>query len=105
LVLSHEAHASIARILADPALDVPGVVAVLTAADLPIPGGGAGRLFEPLARDEVVYAGQPVALVVAETEAAAQDGTELVQVELEPLAPVLDLEAAAAPDSPRTRVG
>ena len=49
----------------------------------------------------MVYAGQPVALVVAEAEALAEDGTELVEVELKPLEPVLDLEAAAAPGAPR----
>ena len=48
------------------ALAVPGVVAVLTADDLPIVGGG-GRTAEPLAREEIVFSGQPVALVVAET--------------------------------------
>ena len=80
------------------------MVAVLTAADLPIVGSGKGRLYEPLAREEVVYAGQPVALVVAESEALAEDGVELVEVELEPLEPVLDLEAATLPGAPRARV-
>ncbi len=103
LVLSHEAHASIAAIRTDAALAHPGVVAVLTAAELPIAGTGTGRLYEPLAREEVVYAGQPLALVVAESEALAQDATELVEVELEPLDPVLDLETAAAAGAPRFR--
>ncbi len=86
------------------ALEIPGVVAVLTAGDLPIKGSGKGRLFEPLAREEVVYAGQPVALVIAESEALAEDGVELVEVELEPLEPVLDLEAATQPNAPLARV-
>jgi len=103
LVLSHEAHARIARIDASAALKLPGVVAVLRAADLPI-SPGAGRAYEPLAREEVVWAGQPLALVVAESEAAAEDGAELVAVELEPLEPVLDLEAAARPGAPRARL-
>ncbi|MGZ4284317.1 MAG: xanthine dehydrogenase family protein molybdopterin-binding subunit, partial [Solirubrobacteraceae bacterium] len=104
LVLSHEAHAMISGIGTDAALALPGVVAVLTAADLPLAATGRGRTYEPLAREEVVYAGQPVALVVAESEAAAEDGAELVEVELDPLEPVLDLEAATRPGAPRARV-
>jgi CO/xanthine dehydrogenase Mo-binding subunit len=104
LVLAHEAHAMIAGINAEEASALPGVVAVLTAADLPIVATGKGRLYEPLARQEVVYAGQPVALVVAETEAQAEDAAGLVDVELEPLEPVVDLEAAARPGAPRARV-
>jgi CO/xanthine dehydrogenase Mo-binding subunit len=91
LVMSHEAHALISAIRTDAALAVPGVVAVLTANDLPLAATGRGRTYEPLAREEVVYAGQPVALVVAESEAAAEDGAELVEVELEGLEPVLDV--------------
>jgi CO/xanthine dehydrogenase Mo-binding subunit len=104
LVLAHEAHALITAIETAAAAEIPGVVAVLTAADLPIVGTGPGRLYEPLAREEVIYAGQPVAIVVAETEALAEDGAQLVDVELEPLEPVLDLEAATRPGAPRARV-
>src|SRR6516162_4669196 len=63
LVLAHEAHATISQVRADAARALPGVVAVLTAAEMPIAGAGAGRTYEPLARSEVVYAGQPVAIV------------------------------------------
>jgi len=94
----------ICAIRTDAASALPGVVAVLTADDLPIVGSGPGRLYEPLAREEVVYAGQPVALVVADSEALAEDGVELVEVELEPLEPVLDLDAAIRPGAPRARV-
>jgi CO/xanthine dehydrogenase Mo-binding subunit len=104
LVLAHEAHAMISAVDADDARALPGVVAVLTAADLPIVARGKGRLYEPLARAEVVYAGQPVALVVAETEAQAEDAASLVDVQLQPLEPVVDLEAAARPGAPRARV-
>ncbi len=104
LVMAHEAHAKIASIAGDEALALPGVVAVLTAGDLPLVTSGPGRLYEPLAREEVIYAGQPVALVVAESEAQAEDAAELVDVELEPLETVIDLEAAAQPGSPRARV-
>lgn len=104
LVLSHEAHAMISAVDADDARALPGVVAVLTAADLPIVAAGKGRLYEPLAREEVVFAGQPVALVIAETEAQAEDAASLVDVQLEPLEPVVDVEAAARPGAPRARV-
>ncbi|MFZ1993922.1 MAG: xanthine dehydrogenase family protein molybdopterin-binding subunit, partial [Solirubrobacteraceae bacterium] len=57
LVLSHEAHAMISAIDAADARRLPGVAAVLTAADLRIVASGKGRLYEPLAREEVVYAG------------------------------------------------
>jgi len=100
LVLATRAHATIAGIDPAAALQVPGVVAVLAAADLPITATGRDRLSLPLARTEVVFAGQPVALVVAETEAAAEDAVELVDVRLEPLPVVLDPEAAMAPGAP-----
>ena len=78
------------------ALSVPGVVAVLTAADLGLRGGN-GRLAMPLAGAEVVFAGQPVALVIAETPEAAADAAELVDVRYEPLPVVLDPERAMEP--------
>src|SRR6476661_4514877 len=104
LVLAAEAHGRIARIDGEAALGVAGVVAVLTAADLPFAEGAAGRAGQPLAREEVVYAGQPVALVVAESEAAATDGVDLVMVDIEPLEAALDLETAMAPGAARARI-
>src|SRR3954469_4496555 len=103
LVLATEAHARVTGIDAEAARAMPGVVAVLTAADLPVSPNAPGRAGEPLAREEVVFAGQPVALVVAETEAAAEDAVDAVIVDLEPLEAVLDLEAAMAPGAPRAR--
>ena len=103
IVPSIYAHARIIDIDASAALAVPGVVAVLTAADLPIVGVEEMRMFEPLARGEAVFAGQPVALVVAETESAAADAAALVVVRTEPLPVVVDLEAAMHPDSPLAR--
>jgi CO/xanthine dehydrogenase Mo-binding subunit len=103
-VLAVDAHARILAIDADAAREVPGVVAVLTAADLPLAPGASGRTGEPLAREEIVFAGQPVALVVAESEAAAMDGAGLVTVETEPLPAVLDLESALAPGSALVRL-
>jgi CO/xanthine dehydrogenase Mo-binding subunit len=103
LVLATEPHALIRAIDSDAALAVPGVVAVLAAGDLPIAASGSDRTAEPLAREEVVFAGQPVALVVAETEAAAEDGAELVLVEYEPLDAILDVEEAIRPEAPLAR--
>ena len=102
-VLSTEAHARIQGVDKEAALATPGVVAVLLAADIPLATTGTDRTAEPLAREEVVFAGQPVALVVAETEAAAADGAELVVVDYEPLEAVVDLEAAMEPGAALAR--
>jgi CO/xanthine dehydrogenase Mo-binding subunit len=102
-VLATEAHARIRGIEKEGALAIPGVVAVLAASDLPIASAGTDRTSEPLAREEVVFAGQPVALVLAETEAAAEDGAELVVVEYEPLEAVVDVEAAMEIGAPLAR--
>src|ERR1700742_4144852 len=75
-VLAAEAHARIINIDTTEAKRVPGVVAVFTAADLPLVGG-SGRGAEPLAREEIVWSGQPEALVVAESEAAAEEAAAL----------------------------
>jgi CO/xanthine dehydrogenase Mo-binding subunit len=104
LLLSHDAHALISSIDTTAARSAPGVAAVLTADDLPIVATGPQRSREPLAREEIVYAGQPIAIVVAETEAQATDALELIEVELEHLEPVMDLEAAARPGAPLARV-
>ena len=95
IVPSVYAHARILSIDASAALAVPGVVAVLTANDFRVVAVGDGRSAVPLARDVAVFAGQPVALVVGRTEAAATDGAEAVVVDVEPLEPVVDAEAAA----------
>ncbi len=96
LVPSLYAHARIRRIDASAALAMPGVVAVLTAADLPLRATGDGRRSEPLARDIARFAGQPVALIVARSEAIAEDAVEAVVVDAEPLQPELDAVAIAA---------
>ncbi|MBX6772579.1 MAG: xanthine dehydrogenase family protein molybdopterin-binding subunit, partial [Chloroflexi bacterium] len=83
LVVSPYAHARLVRIDPSEALKVPGVVQVITGADLPIARPESSRKGEPIAREEVVFSGQPVAVVLAETEAAAEDAVPLVQVEYE----------------------
>jgi CO/xanthine dehydrogenase Mo-binding subunit len=103
LVLSTEAHALVKGFESDAALALPGVVAVLTAADLPTEASGNDRTAEPLAREEVVFAGQPVAMVVAESASAAEDAVELVAVAYEPLEAVVDVEQAMTPEAPLAR--
>ena len=104
LVLSTDSHGLIRGIEKEAALAVPGVVAVLSATDLPIETTGNDRTAEPLAREEVVFAGQPVAIVVAESEAAAEDGVEAVVVEYEALEAVVDVEQAMQPGVALARV-
>jgi CO/xanthine dehydrogenase Mo-binding subunit len=104
VVPSLYAHARIRAVDAAAALALPGVVAVLTAEDLPTVGRGDERRFEPLARDEAVFAGQPVALVIAETETAAEDAAGLVQIDAEPVETVIDVLAAINPGAPLARL-
>lgn len=116
-VRSPHAHARIAAIDAAPARAAPGVVAVLTAADLqaagvgsvsshpPIKGRSGAPVVEPprpaLAADRVMHVGQPVALVVANSAAAAQDAADAVAVAYDALEPVVGAARAAAPDAPQ----
>src|SRR6266540_2925042 len=99
------AHARINGIDTGEAAAAPGVVAVLTAADLdlePLPPSFGPPLFSrpPLARDVVRFMGEAVAVVVASTREQALDAAELVQVDYEPLDVVTDPLDAAAPDAP-----
>jgi CO/xanthine dehydrogenase Mo-binding subunit len=104
LLLSHDAHALIKSIDTTAARQLPGVVAVLTAEDLPIVATGSGRSKNPLAREEIMYAGQPIAIAVGETEAVAADAIELIELELEPVEAVIDVEGAVLPGAPRARL-
>ncbi|UCF09465.1 MAG: xanthine dehydrogenase family protein [Candidatus Bipolaricaulota bacterium] len=85
-----------------PANAVPGVVDVLVAADIPGPNliGILPPLDQPvLASDEIRYAGESVALVVAESAEAARRGAQAVAVEIEAYEPILTVDAALAPDA------
>src|SRR5215469_10623018 len=70
---------------------IPGVVAVLTARDLPIPNAEAASEARDilLAFDRAMHVGQPVVAVLAETEQAAEDAAELVIVDYDVLPPVV----------------
>jgi CO/xanthine dehydrogenase Mo-binding subunit len=98
---STEPHARITRVDTRRALAIPGVRAVLTAADIPeVRYGGAIRDETVLARDRVRYVGQPVALVAASTLETAEAALRAIDVACEPLPAVLDVEAALAPGAP-----
>jgi CO/xanthine dehydrogenase Mo-binding subunit len=99
LVLSPYAHARVAAIDARPARELPGVVPVVTAGDLAryVKAAPDSRARCLLADGEVRYCGQPLAAVLAESEAVAEDALALVEVEYEALPAVLDADAALAP--------
>ncbi len=89
---------------------LPGVAAVLTAADVPsnaiveMASGGLAELevtMPVLAGDRVRYAGEPVAVVAAATRQIADEAAELVAVDYEELPGVFDVTSALAADSPR----
>jgi CO/xanthine dehydrogenase Mo-binding subunit len=103
-VTSPYAHARIRSIDASRALEIPGVVRVLSSDDLPIARDSAGAPVKaPIASGEAVYAGQFVALVLAESDAAAQDGVAAVDVDYEPLLVITTLDEALDPSSPHIR--
>jgi len=114
-VRSPHAFADIRGIDATAAKAAPGVLAVLTAADLdaagigtvsiPIPVPGGQGMVVPhrpsLAKDCVRHVGDTVALVVAETEAAARDAAELVEIDYAARDAVTDVDRAAQPGAPQ----
>ncbi|MDQ7843699.1 MAG: xanthine dehydrogenase family protein molybdopterin-binding subunit [Armatimonadota bacterium] len=109
---SPHAHARILRIDVSRARAAPGVAAVYTRADLPpalaaplpklIPHPALlhHKTQYALAPEKVRYAGEPVALVIAENRYVAEDAVELIEVEYDPLPAVVDLEQAARPNAP-----
>jgi len=104
---SVEAHARIVKIEASRARALAGVVAVWSAADLPeitkpIGTASTGRPFaQPvLVPDIARYAGEPVAVVIAESAYRVADALELIEVEYDPLPPIATLEEAARARTP-----
>jgi aerobic carbon-monoxide dehydrogenase large subunit len=112
LVRSPYAHARITSVDVSKALAAEGVVAAFSGQDLAddIPAGlpCAWPVTEeikmpvhwPLARDKARYAGDAVAVVLAESRALAKDAAELVEVDYEPLPAVTDVEVALADGAP-----
>ncbi|MDR3031657.1 MAG: xanthine dehydrogenase family protein molybdopterin-binding subunit [Kitasatospora sp.] len=106
------AHARITRVDLSAARSMPGVVAAFSGADF---AGEQGSLpcawpvtedtvipdHPPMATDEVRYVGEAVACVVARNRYEAADAAAAIDVDYEPLPPVLDMRAALADDSPK----
>ncbi|MBX3064774.1 MAG: xanthine dehydrogenase family protein molybdopterin-binding subunit [Anaerolineae bacterium] len=93
------AHANIRGIDVSAAQALPGVEAVLTARDLP-PIAPSSRVSLLLARDRVIFVGQPVVLVLATSEAIAEDALEHIIVDYDPLSAAITMDQALAPDAP-----
>ncbi len=99
-VCSKHAHAKVLAIHTQAASALPGVVRVLTAADVPGTNDvGAVRHDEPLFPEEVQYHEQPVAWVLGETLEAAREGAAAVTVDYEPLPAILTMAEALAAGS------
>jgi carbon-monoxide dehydrogenase large subunit len=116
-VRSPHAHAEITGIDASDARALPGVLAVIAAADLageayatvtrptPMKGRDGTPIAVPrrpaLAGERVLHVGEPVALAVAETALAAQDAAEAVAVDYAPVKAIATVDQATASDAPR----
>lgn len=116
-VRSPFAHARVGTIDTAAAMALEGVVAVYTLADLAphltgervpveMPAGAIRHSVDPyvLAKDEVCHVGDPVALVVAESKAVAEDAAGMVGVDYDPLPVCADPRAALAPGAPQVRL-
>jgi 4-hydroxybenzoyl-CoA reductase alpha subunit len=103
LLRSHVPHALIKRIDTAKALALPGVFAVITGKDLPIPYGilPVSQDEHALCIDKVRFVGDPVAAVAAIDEDTAFDAMNLIEVEYEPLNTISTIEEAVLIDEPR----
>jgi carbon-monoxide dehydrogenase large subunit len=105
-VRSIMAHARLGSVDATVARSMPGVIAVLTSADVDVPpqppsGNVSGPFHRPiLPFDAVRFVGEPIACVLAETLAEAIDAAETVDVEYQPLDAVTDARLAAEDGAP-----
>lgn len=99
---SDVAHGTITSIDVDEAKQMPGVVEVITAAELGVaPHHGFAPVHPhfaraPLAADRVRFVGEPIAIVLAETQAQAADAAQAVWAEIEPLEAIVDMEQSLA---------
>ena len=108
ILRSPSAHGRLRRIDATAAYAIPGVRAVITAAEigavptiplrlLPLPG--TERFLQPIiAVDRVRYVGEPVAVVLADSAALAEDGVGAIALDIEELSPVADRRASGRHD-------
>ncbi|MGB0112152.1 MAG: xanthine dehydrogenase family protein molybdopterin-binding subunit [Ilumatobacteraceae bacterium] len=104
-VRSDVAHGTINAIHVDDAIGMPGVVEILTAAELGVaPHHGFVPVHPdfarpPLAEGRVRFVGEPIAVVLAETPEQGADAANAVWADIEPLTPYVDAEAALADDA------
>ena len=116
-VRSSDAHALIRAIDCTAARAVAGVIAVFTADDLgevgsrpmaqtvPSPQIQQAPTWQPLASREVCHVGEAVAVVVADSRAAAEDAVALVTIETEAIDAVVDWKTALSPNAPKVHAG
>jgi 4-hydroxybenzoyl-CoA reductase subunit alpha len=103
LLRTHEPHAVIKNIDVSKALELPGVYAVITGKDLPIPYGilPVSQDEHALCIDKVRFIGDPVAAVAAIDEDTAFDAMNLIEVEYEKLQTITSIEEAVMIEEPR----
>ena len=115
------AHGLVRRLDVEACKASPGVLTIITADDLeqagygpfknalPLKSADGTPLFAPprpiFAKDRVRHIGEILAMVVAETETAARDALELIELDIDPLPVVVDMEAALADDAPEVHPG
>jgi carbon-monoxide dehydrogenase large subunit len=112
IVRSPHAHAKVTAIRTDAAKALPGVIAVLTGADVnphvamvqspDVMPGQKSPKHTVLATDRVYYVGHAVAVVVAADRTVARDAMDLIELDLDPLPAVTDPEQAVKKDTPLT---
>lgn len=102
IVRSQSPHAKLLKVDPTDALQVPGVVDILTGADLGENAfyGAAIKDQGVVAMDRMRYVGEPIAAIAAETEAAADEAAMLLDIEYEELPPVFDGQEAIRPGAP-----
>jgi 4-hydroxybenzoyl-CoA reductase alpha subunit len=103
ILRSHEPHALIKSVDTSKAASLPGVYAIITGKDLPIPYGilPVSQDEHPLCIDKVRFIGDPVAAVAAIDEDVAFDAMNLIEVEYEKLQTIKSIEEAVMIDEPR----
>ena len=99
LLLSPVPHARIRSLDTTDALKTPGVVAILTADDVP----ASPEIRSPILTNEPHFVGQPVLAVAAENETVAQDAIEKIKIDFEPLPYTLDPLESLFPGGPDAR--
>ncbi len=113
---SNVAHGKIKSIGVDAARALTGIHAVLLYQDLRpllttdriplgMPSGSLKQMIDPfvLARDEVCYVGEPIAVVIADSRQLAEDAVSLIEIEIDHIPAVTNPTAGLEPQSPRTR--